>query len=147
MLFAYPGGWHKPGDGSLMAFHFKDRRIEKLTPANAELGRLTFVREMVYVEHADLVLFGTPFPWPATKDTKRYYVRAYDCARNRWMLLDIPGYSFGGPSVGRISSEGWLYDAKRKLVYVVNGNQWAVWALRLDPATVKILLQVKEEAR
>ena len=55
-----------------MAFHFKDRRMEKLTPANAELGRLTFVREMVYVEHADWVLFGTPFPWPATKDTKRY---------------------------------------------------------------------------
>jgi len=139
MLFGYPGGWNKPGDGSLMAFHFDDRRFETLTPANPELGRMSFVREMAYVEHADWVLFGTPFPWPPPKDTKRYYVRAYDCAGNRWMLLGIPGYEFGGPSVGRISSEGWLYDAKRKLVYVVNVNRWIVWALRLDPATVKVL--------
>jgi hypothetical protein len=140
MLFAYPGGWNKPGNGSLLAFHFKNRWLETLTPANAELGRASFFRELAYVEHADWVLFGTPYPWPADKKTKRHYVRAYDCAANRWMLLDIPGYTkFGKPSIGRITSEGWLYDAKRKLVYVVEVNRWIVWALRLDPETVTVL--------
>ncbi len=139
LLFAYTGGWRKTGDGGLVAFNFKDRRVEKLSPANAELGKLAYAREIVYVEHADWLLFGTPYPWG--KDAKQY-VRAYDCAGNRWMLLKPEGFpirGLKGLNIGALSSQGWLYDAKRKLVYVVDSNSWAVWALRLDPKTVKIL--------
>ncbi|MFO7900382.1 MAG: hypothetical protein R6V58_15140 [Planctomycetota bacterium] len=70
MLFGYPGGRQEPGDGTLTAFRFEGRRLHKLSPANAALGRMTFVRE---------------------------------------------------------------------LVYVVNTNRWAVWALRLDPEKVRVL--------
>ena len=90
---------------------------------------------MVYVEHADWVLFGEPYPDTDHPNVKKY-VRAYDCAANRWMLLDL------GPTPdGRQYCQGWLYDAKRKLVYVVNGNRWGVWALRLEPDSVKALTE------
>ncbi len=128
--------WQTPGDGTLVSFRFEDRRIRKLTPANAELGRIRQAREMVYVDHADWVLFGEPYP--ETDDAKvKKYVRAYDCAGNRWMLLDIDG---AWPA-GRQYCQGWLYDAKRKLVYVVNGNRWGVWVLRLEPSTTKVLTE------
>jgi hypothetical protein len=124
--------WQKPGDGTLFAFGFKGRKIEKLTPANRDLGLIRQAREMVYVEHADMVLFGEAYPEENAK-TKQY-VRAYDCAGNRWLLLDLGGFPTGGQR-----SHGWMYDARRKLVYVVDANTWGVWALRLDPKTAKVL--------
>ena len=132
LLCGYTGGWKKTGDGRLVAFYFQDRRIEKLKPANADLGRLSDAREMVYVAHADWMLFGEPYSEGKDKDAGPY-VRAYDCAGNRWILLDIDGFP-AGPQ----HSQGWMYDAKRKLVYVVDTNRWGVWALRLDPKTVRI---------
>ena len=125
--------WWKPGDGTLHAFGFKDREMKKLQPANTDLGKIVKAREMVYVEHADWVLFGEPYPTGAKESAKKY-VRAYDRAKNRWLLLNL-----GGFPAGRQYCQGWVYDAKRKLVYVVNSNRWGVWALRLDPKTVKIL--------
>jgi hypothetical protein len=124
--------WREAGDGTLHAFGFEDRKLEKITPANLELGKITKAREMTYVAHADMVLFGWPYPDQEAGGKK--YVRAYDCAKNRWLLLDVGGFPSGG-----YQSHGWMYDAKRKLVYVVNGNKWGVWALKLDPKTVKIL--------
>jgi len=133
LLLGYTGGWKKTGDGGLLAFHFRDRRIEKLTPANADLGGLIDAREMTYVEHADWMLFGDPYLVGKDQDA-RQYLRAYDCAGNRWVLLDVDGFP-AGPT----HSQGWMYDAKRQLVYVVNTNRWGVWALRLDPKTVRTL--------
>ncbi len=133
LILGYPGGWKKPGDGGLVAFHFEGRRIEKLTPANAELGGLVDASEATYVAHADWMIVGEPYVAGEGKDARKY-VRAYDCAGNRWILLDIDGFP-----PGRLYNQGWMYDAKRKLVYVADANRWGVWALRLDPATVKIL--------
>jgi hypothetical protein len=124
--------WQREGDGTLFAFGLKDRKLRKLTPANAELGRMRRPRESVYVEHADWVLFGTPCPDEAGAERK--LTRGYDCRANRWMLLDFKTF----PS-GHTLSHGWVYDAARKLVYVVNTNRWAVWALRMDPETVTML--------
>jgi hypothetical protein len=146
MVFAYTGGWKKTGDGGLVVFDFESRRIRKLSPANAELGRLSYTREVVYVEHADWLLFGTPYPWPGGKGAG-HYVRAYDCTGNRWMLLQLEGFPIRGTkglNIGALSSQGWLYDSKRKLVYVVDANSWGVWALRLDPKTVKVLTAAPE---
>ena len=141
--------WHQRSDGNLTAFYFQDRRVEKLNPANADLGQIMRNREMVYVEHADWVLFGEPYAHvagerkditvvnvPQKEKNTKYYLRAYDCAGNRWMLLDIDGFPRGG-----MNSHGWLYDAKRRVVYVVNSNRWGVWALCLDPKTVKTLTE------
>ncbi len=133
----------KISGGNLMAFYFKDRRVEKLNPANSELGKIRRNREMVYVEHADWVLFGEPRPagaWDgkpinAAKKGEKYYTRAYDCAQNKWMLLDIGG----GFPTGATYCQGWMYDAKRKLVYVVNTSSWGAWALKLDPKSVRKL--------
>ncbi len=126
--------WQKPGDGTLHAFSFKDRKLEKITPASLEIGKIRQAREMVYVEHADMVLFG--YAWPDERSKEKKYVRAYDCAKNRWLLLDLGGFPDGGQR-----SHGWMYDAKRKLVYVVNANRWGVWALKLDPETLKPLTE------
>ncbi|MHC4915639.1 MAG: kelch repeat-containing protein [Planctomycetota bacterium] len=123
--------WREAGDGTLYAFGFKDRKLEKITPENLDLGKIAKAREMAYVEHADMVVFGWPYP---NQEAGKKYVRAYDCAKNRWLLLDVGGFPSGG-----YQSLGWMYDAKRKLVYAVNANRWGVWALRLDPATLKPL--------
>ena len=50
------------------------------------------------------------------------------------LLLDLGGF----PAAPQRSA-GWMYDAKRKLVYVVNANRWGVWALKLDLKTAKTL--------
>jgi hypothetical protein len=132
LMMATP--WQKPGDGALYAFGFKDRKLEKITPAGIEIGKIRQAREMVYAEHADMILFG--YAWPDERSKEKKYVRAYDCAKNRWLLLDLGGFPDGGQR-----SHGWMYDARRKLVYVVNANRWGVWALRLDPATLKPLTE------
>jgi hypothetical protein len=135
LLLGYTGGWKKPGDGGLVAFHFEDRRVEKLKPANPELGRLLGPREAVYVAHADWVIFGQPYVAGKGENTRKY-TRAYDCAKNRWILLDLDALP-----PGRLHSQGWMYDAKRKLVYVADANHWSAWALKLDPKTVKLLTE------
>ena len=59
MLLGWGGGYGKRGDGTITAFDFKTKAVEKITPENLELGRTSGTREMVYVPEADLVLFGS----------------------------------------------------------------------------------------
>jgi len=131
MLLGWGGGYAKKGDGSLTLFDFKTRSLQKTLPANAELGKLRNTREMVYLAHADCVLFGsTPYATSKAKDAKQYTV-VYDCAKNRYLLLDAGATYYG-------HSSGWVYDAVRKLVYVLTHTGRAA-ALRLDPASVRFL--------
>jgi len=131
MILGWGGGYNKNGDGSLTIFDFKTRKLEKIVPANAALGCLRNTREMVYVAHADRVLFGsTPYVTGGRGDkTAKRYTVVYDCAKNRYMLLDA-----GDHKMLYGHGTGWMYDTKRKLVYVF-GYRGDAFALRFEPAT------------
>jgi hypothetical protein len=124
------GAYGKRSDGSLLSFDFQSRAITPVTPENAELAKTQNAREMVYVEHADWVLIGELYP-SGERKAGEGYTRVYDCRKNKMLLLkagDVPdGYS-----------TGWMYDARRKLVYVFTFRGEA-WALALDPASAKLL--------
>ena len=128
MLLGWGGGYAKKGDGRILSFSFKTRVVEKLMPANLALGVQHNTREMVYVEHADLVLFGSA---PHVKG-KRAYTVAYDCAKNKYLLLDA------GPTVYGHGA-AWMYDAKRKLVLVTAHRHGDAYALKLDPKTATLV--------
>ena len=128
MLLGWGGGYGKKGDGRIFSFNFKTRAVEKLMPANIDLGKMHNTREMVYVEHADLVLFGSA---PRTQGKKAYTV-AYDCAANKYLLLDAGGVVYG-------HGAAWMYDAKRKLVLATAHRHGDAYALRLDSKTATLV--------
>ncbi|MGA2066241.1 MAG: kelch repeat-containing protein [Thermoguttaceae bacterium] len=133
MLIGGVGGTYgKPSDGSLLAFDFQTRAIERIVPAGAELAKTQNAREMAYVEHADWVLIGELYPHLRGDERRKGqgYTRVYDCGKNKMFLLaagDVPdGYS-----------TGWMYDARRKLVYVFTYRGEA-WAMAIDPAKARL---------
>jgi len=124
------GGYSKKSNGTFLAFDFKGRTLDVVTPQNSELNQTGCARELAYVAHADWVLVGDLLRTGDPK-TGKAYTRVYDCAKNQMFLLDA------GP-VGAGYSAGWMYDAKRRLVYSFGYNGEA-WALNLDPGTAKLL--------
>ena len=124
------GGYSKVSDGTLLAFDFKTRRLEPITPENRDLARTRNAREMVYLDHADCLLIGEILDQGDAKRGK-HYTRVYDCRKNRMFLLDAGDVPSG-------YSTGWMYDTKRKLAYVFTFRGEA-WALKFDPATAKLL--------
>jgi hypothetical protein len=111
-------------DGSVGFYDFKTGDARTAKPANAELGAVRpSIREMVYVEHADVALLLKE----VRRDGKTYYP-ALDCAAERWMLLDLGA----GPNW----NHGMVYDPKRQLIFVI-GPDGQRWALKLDLATVE----------
>jgi hypothetical protein len=125
------GGYGKNCDGTLLAFDFTTKGFTPVTPQNIDLGKTGgCLRELAYVDHADWLLLGLNVRVGDAK-TGKSYTRVYDCAANKYLLLDA------GP-VADSHESGWMYDAKRKLVYVfsVHGE---TWALRIDPSTAKLL--------
>lgn len=129
------GGYSKISNGTLVCFDFKTKALETLTPENSELARTHCAREIVYAVHADWVLLGELLPHGEQKAGKRY-TRVYDCAQNRMFLLDA-GTVPDGYAVG------WMYDAKRQLVYAFTYRGEA-WALKLEPKTAKPLFKAEE---
>jgi len=129
------GGYNKTSNGTLLSFNFATHALELLTPENVELARTGCARELAYVEHADWILIGDHLRRGDPKTGKRY-TRVYDCSRNKMFLLDA-GPAPDGYSVG------WMYDAKRKLVYAFTTGGEA-WALRIAPATAKLLEKPEE---
>ncbi len=130
MLFGGVGGsYEKPSDGTLLSFDFQSRSMGAITPANLELAKVRNAREMVYVEHADWVLLGELYP--RSGKAGGGYTRIYDCRKNKMFLLDAGDVPFG-------HSTGWMYDARRRLVYVFTYRGEA-WALKLVPATAALL--------
>ncbi len=132
LLLGWGGGYMKAGDGRLTTFDFKTGKLEKIMPAGAELGKIHNTREMVYVDHADWVVFAEPYVVPGKKAAKPY-LRIYDCAKNGYFLLEA-----GGGPREPVHSQGWCYDARRKLIYVITYRGDA-YALRLDPASAELL--------
>jgi hypothetical protein len=142
MLLGFGGGYGKIGDGSITAYDFKTHALEKLTPAGAELGVIHNTREMMYAGHAAWVAFAEPFVVGLKKGDDedkarklKQWLRIYDCAANRYHLLDAGA---GPGSRQSVHGQGWCYDMKRKLIYVltIHGEPWA---LRLDPASAKLI--------
>ena len=118
------------GTGELLSFDLKTRRMEKVTPANLPAGRARNFREMAYIDHADWVLIGSHLR-VGDREKGRPYTRVYDCSTNAYFLLDA-GEAADGHSCG------WMYDAKRKLAYVIS-HRGQVWAMKINPATAKRL--------
>ena len=126
------GGYGKKSDGSLLAFDFATRKLTRLTPENAELGKTTCAREQAYVEHADWMLIGEQVRVGESKAAP-HLTRIYDCARNKMFVLDA------GPAADGHEA-GWMYDLRRKLVYSFS-TRGEAWALRLEPKTAKLIEQ------
>jgi hypothetical protein len=127
MIFSSVGGaYSKTSNGNLLSFNFGTRTLDLLNPANIELGRTGCARELAYVEHADWVLIGDHLRQGDPK-TGKHYTRVYDCAKNKLFLLDA------GP-VPDGYGVGWMYDAKRKLVYAFTTSGEA-WAMRVVPTS------------
>jgi hypothetical protein len=124
------GGYSKVSNGTLVSFDFKSQAVETLTPQNAELAKTRCARELAYVEHADWVLIGELYP-PGEQKVAKRYTRVYDCGSSKMFLLDA-GNAPDGYSVG------WMYDAKRKLVYAFTVAGEA-WAMKIEPKTAKLL--------
>src|SRR5262249_44137116 len=99
------------------------------------LAKTGCARELAYVEHADWVLLGDQLRQGDPKTGKRY-TRVYDCARNKIHLLNA-GPAPDGYGVG------WMYDAKRKLVYAFTTGGKG-WALRLVPGPARLLDKPEE---
>jgi hypothetical protein len=132
MLLGWGGGYGKNGDGTLRSFDFKTRAIQVFKPGNLKLGAMYNTREMVYVEHADMVLFGSG----GRKVGKTVYTIAYDCAKNKYLLLDAGPVTYG-------HGAAWMYDAKRKLVLATSHTRGIAYALKLDPKTATLLEKAK----
>ena len=116
ILMGAPGYGIK-GDGSIGFYDFKTGKGRVVRPENAELGAVKpSIREMVYVEHGDVALLLKH----VMREGKTYYP-VYDCAADRWMLLDL------GPGPGW--NHGMVYDAVRRLIFVIgpDGQRWALW--------------------
>jgi len=123
-----PGG---RGAGTILAFDFKTRSIEKLAPENVTLVPSN-MREMAYVPEADLVLFGSvSCPGGGEERGGKQLTRVYDCAKNRYALLDAGPAAYG-------HSAGWMYDAKRGIAYVFTYRGEA-WAMRIVAKELKLL--------
>jgi len=130
ILSGVGGGYSKVSNGTFLAYDFKTKALETLTPQNADIAKTRDAREMAYADHADWVLIGELCPHGEQKGIKRY-TRVYDCGNNKMFLLDAGDVADG-------YSVGWMYDAKRKLVYAFSVFGEA-WAIKLEPKTAKPL--------
>jgi hypothetical protein len=126
------GGYARTGSGSFMTFDFKTGNVETVTPENPDLNKTGCAREVVYVRHADWLLTGDLVRVGDARDPNaRVFTRVYDCAKNRMSLLETGNAPSG-------FSAGWMYDARRGLVYSFSFRGEA-WALRIDPASATLL--------
>ncbi|MBN1420947.1 MAG: hypothetical protein JXP34_19405, partial [Planctomycetes bacterium] len=124
------GAYQKRSSGALLAFDFKTRAIAILSPKNAAAGCTRNAREMAYIERADWIVFGELLR-RGNEEKGKPYTRIYDCAKDAYFLLDAGEVAEGHSAAS-------MYDARRGLAYVFTFRGEA-WALRIDPASVRLL--------
>ncbi|MFP4057965.1 MAG: kelch repeat-containing protein [Candidatus Brocadiia bacterium] len=125
LLLVTSPSYSKPTDGTVWSFDFASRKVQRLSPAQPQVGHFRGFRELVYVAHADWMLALKPLEREGALLT-----RFYDCAADRWRAVDL------GPGIRHMpsaSSGSAVYDAGRRLVLVILPDG-ALFALRLDPA-------------
>lgn len=126
VLSGVGGAYNTLSKGQFLAFDFKTKKIETLTPENIEYNKTDNAREMAYVEHLDWIIIGRRY-LEGDEKTGKQYTRIYDCANNKMILLDAgPVPDSGGYGAG------WMYDAQSKLVYVLNFRGEA-FVIKLKP--------------
>jgi hypothetical protein len=116
--------------GNVVACDMASGEVEALGPPG---GRqlVNYIREALYVPHADVVFAGTRSPLP---DGKMGWM-VYDCGRNAWVAVRLAGDSLFKRAAGRYGvSLGLSYDAGRKLIWGVDAYT-NIFALRLDMKT------------
>lgn len=126
-------GYGKPFDGRVWSLDLKTRTVHALSPQGRELaGRFGSIDKCCYDATHDLLLIGTYL----TDSGDHTPTPAYDCARDRWVTLDID-YSTGQRSGNTTRafphrrSDGLMYDPRRKLIWGTDTNS-QVYVLRLD---------------
>jgi hypothetical protein len=137
MLFVTLGGYAKPYDGQIFSLDLKTMQAGPLNPEGMDPAKSwgMYLREVAYHPGADMFLWNSlltrgGFTGKPVPDLHP----AYDAAKNRWVVVKIPG-GFNG-SV----NSGMIYDAKRDLFWAgeVAGPNAGVWVLRFDPAKAEI---------
>jgi Galactose oxidase, central domain len=118
--------------GPIKSYSFKTGKLETVTPENPELVPKLRGAEVVYVEHCNwMVVLYTQ------KDKAgRACHPVYDCKANKWRLLYAGSLSVGKGRTQGVEGRGrgMVYDARRKLVYVMT-EQGDAYALKVDPKT------------
>ncbi|MHB1037421.1 MAG: Kelch repeat-containing protein [Pirellulales bacterium] len=131
ILSGVGGGYEKLSNGTFLAFDFKTHALDTLRPENPEPARTRNARELVYIPEIDWLVIGELYGPVRDEEDNRHLTRVYDCARNKMFLLDTGHVPSG-------HSTGWMYDARRKLVYVFTYRGEA-YAIRFDPATARLV--------
>jgi len=133
VLIVNTQGYGKPYDGRVWSLDLKTSVATELLPEGRQhASRLATVDKSCYHPGSDLLLMGT-YLRNAGDHTP---TPAYDCARNRWVTLDI-GYPAGKRS-GRTTrefphrrSDALMFDARRDLIWGTDTDS-QVYVLRLN---------------
>jgi len=120
-------GWRE-ASGQVWAYNLDTDEVTAMNPVNMKtLGqKATYLRELVYVPSADIVLLKT---FAKGKAGRRQL--AYDCAKNRWVHLNIE-------PIGRITGPvAMIGDTKRDLVWCMAGGR-CTYVLKIDPKALEM---------
>lgn len=132
-------GYLKPFNGYVWAIDLKSSAVEKLKPAGQAAGRrIAGVAKACYDPENDLLLLGTHL----TGSSGHSPTPAYDCAKGRWVLLDLAYKVDKDDSYTRRRfpnevSDALMFDARRKLIWGCD-TRGQVYVLRLDAATANM---------
>ncbi|MHC4913994.1 MAG: Kelch repeat-containing protein [Planctomycetota bacterium] len=121
--------------GDVTAYDFKTGEAKALGPAGKEKATVSS-REAIYLENCDMVLIGAHVTGPDGK----MLMPVYDCAKNRWLGVDLGGANpvgRRGKKTAFNNSVGLAYDPKRKLIWSL-GQRSQIAVLRFDPKTADL---------
>lgn len=116
--------------GDVAAYDMKTGQAEWLEPEGRSQG-IAHSRETIYLPDLDAVLLGARVPG----EGDAFGWLLYDCAKNAWHRVDIPG----DDPIARgtfNNSMGLTYDPARRLVWAVGQNSH-VHVLRIDASSLK----------
>ncbi len=133
LFFVKPYG-KQPYDGRVWAVDMKTHRAVALSPAHSSgAQRIAWIDRCCFDPGGDLVLFAT-----FLKDAPAHWSRtpAYDCARDRWISLDLKydarkAWNGWRRLFPHGHSAGVMHDPRRKLIWGTDTNS-QVYVLRLD---------------
>ncbi len=134
MLLLTLGGYAKPYDGQIFAVDMKTHDVTKLNPEgmdNPPSSWRIYLREMAIDPVSDMLLITQPLI--RGNKTLPDQTLSYDIAKNRWVLIKIPGTSDNGVC------SSIAYDAKRGIFWGGEaGYGGYVRVLRFDAAKAQI---------